>query len=317
MPENEYKEILDREKHVKDVTEHFTPQIDLLQDLTNYGSNLIPRLFVSSDKQLVDIIVIGVLLKQVVSMIDGAELLVAKAAIHAAQLEVRAAYEASVYIEWILKSDSEKKAKCYYVSNLRNERLWALRSMEGTEEKEKFTAITEEINFDIHKERPEITDEAQQHLEQVNKILAQDTFKDVDAEFEAIKQKDRLKREPLWYRPMKIYSIRQIAREVSRIAEYDLFYSIGSQVTHSSSYKDHITLKEGKVYFKPIRYLEKLGTLLNFLVSTTIRTYMKTLEQYRPGELPAFRDKYANDWRNAFRGIKNVNYNITNEETII
>lgn len=313
MQESEYTDLLNREKQIEDVTTHFKPQLDLLIDLTNYGSNLIPRLYASSEQNLVDVILIGVLLKQVVSMLDGAEVLVSKAAIHTAQLEARAAYEASIYIDWILKSESENKAKCYYVSNLRIERIWALRSIEGTKEEEEFSSITAEIDLDIHKVRPGISEEGKEHLKQVDEILAQDMFREVDQEFEAIKEKDRRKREPLWYRPMNVFSIRQIAKDVSRLAEYDLFYSIGSQVTHASSYKDHVIFKKGLVTLKPIRHLEKFDYLLNYLISTILTTYIRLLNNYRPGEMTSFSKKYIDNWRDPFRTIKEVNYDVINK----
>jgi hypothetical protein len=135
MKEKEFKLILDREKHEADVRQHFSKHVELLIDLANYGSNLIPRAYDSSGKKLEDIVVIGILLKQVVSMIDAVEVLISKGAVGPAMLQARAAFEASLYIDWILKWEPEKKAKYYYVSNLRNQRLWVLRFKTGTQER--------------------------------------------------------------------------------------------------------------------------------------------------------------------------------------
>jgi hypothetical protein len=125
--EPEFKTIIDREKHKRDFDEHFTEVETLLRDIANYGSNLIPRCFVSSKRKLEDAIIIGTLLKQVVAMVDAAELLISNAALYSSHLQARAGFEASLFIDWIIKNDTEKKAKYFYVSNLRGDKLWAQR----------------------------------------------------------------------------------------------------------------------------------------------------------------------------------------------
>ena len=127
MKEKEFKQIIDREKHKKDARQIFSKQIDLLVDLVNYGSNLIIRAYDSSKKKLEDAIVIGVLLKQVVAMIDATEILLCHGSPQSADIQLRSALEASLYIDWMLKSELQKKAKYYYISNLRNMKLWALK----------------------------------------------------------------------------------------------------------------------------------------------------------------------------------------------
>ena len=75
MKEKEFKRIIDREKHRREATQVFSKQIEVIVDLVNYGSNLLVRSYDSSKKRLEDSIVIGVLLKQVISMVDAIETL--------------------------------------------------------------------------------------------------------------------------------------------------------------------------------------------------------------------------------------------------
>jgi len=42
-------------------------------------------------------------------MLDGVEVLLSNGASYTAQLQLRALLEASIYIEWILKGDGDKK----------------------------------------------------------------------------------------------------------------------------------------------------------------------------------------------------------------
>jgi hypothetical protein len=70
--ENEFRQLLEREKALAGVAHAFFPQIQTLRDIVNYGTNLIPRAHGSSDKELSSIIVIGTLLRQIVAMLGGA-----------------------------------------------------------------------------------------------------------------------------------------------------------------------------------------------------------------------------------------------------
>ena len=53
MPEAPNLAILNREEAARYAAEHFAPQIELLRDLANYGSNLVLRAYGSSKKDTV------------------------------------------------------------------------------------------------------------------------------------------------------------------------------------------------------------------------------------------------------------------------
>lgn len=317
MNETEYKEILDRQQNIKDITDHFQPQLDLLKDLTNYGTNLIIRSFSSSDRSMPEIVVVGVLLKQVVSMLDAAEILISNTAIHAAHLEARVLFEASLFIDWILKEDSSNKANHYYVSCLRNERLWAQRSIRDTPENQAFSESTKQLDYDILERQPHLEEEAKKHLEEVNKILSSEEFKAIDEKFEELKNKNRSKHEPAWYKPFQVHSIRHMAKLLNRLTEYDIFYAKSSRVIHSTAYQDHIRFSNQVMHFKAIRSLEDFNSLFNFIVSVVFHTYKSILSKYRPSELVNFNRKYVEHWREPFINIKQVNYNYDEAETKI
>lgn len=308
MREREFKLILDREKHERDVKEYFSKHIDLLIDLANYGSNLIPRVYDSSNKKLEDIVVIGVLLKQIVSMIDAVEILVSKGAVGPANLQARAASESSLYIDWILKSESEKKAKYYYVSNLRNQRLWALRFITGTSEKEIFSKAFQYLEKHlITADLEDLEKQAEEELTKIDSLLARNGWDEINLEFEKKKNK-KTGAETYWYKLLGVTSVRQLAKQVGRLGEYDLFYSRSSEVMHATSYRDHIQFSKGTVSFEPIRQLKDLHMLLRFITLVAISSYISIVKHYRYGELSHFSRKYVQDWRDAFLNIPLVSY---------
>src|SRR4051812_20586935 len=115
MVEQPHKDILDRARAAELSQQHYAKQLGLLQDLANYGSNLVLRAFNSSPRKMVDIVICGVLLKQVAAMTDATDILLAAGCGNAAFLPSRTAFEASIYLDWILIGNSELKAKRYIV----------------------------------------------------------------------------------------------------------------------------------------------------------------------------------------------------------
>ena len=148
--------------------------------------------------------------------------------------------------------------------------------------------------------------EAATHLTEVNRVLAQPDLQAIDLEFNRVR--GLRKRDPEWYELEGVKSIRQIAEQVGRLAEYEAFYSKGSQVTHSGTYKDHVRFANGQVRFKPIRHLESINLLLNFIVCVAVGTYKHVLQSYRPAEVPAFQKKYIEDWREPFQNVQPIKY---------
>lgn len=304
MLEKPHPDILNRERGEASAREHYARQLELLRDLANYGSNLLVRAWNTGAQQLQDIVVCGVLLKQVVAMIDAVEVLLTAGCSHAAFLPARAAFEASLYADWIFLGNGERKAMCYVVRNYRDERLWASRVISGTVEEEAFSRIANTLGVDVHANRPTLAQEAVAHLAEVNRILSQPQLEALDAEF--TRKKGKRKTDPEWFMLEGVKSIREIADAVGRIAEYEFFYSMGSRVTHTGSYKDHICFSNSAVRLKPIRHVFNTGMLLDFAVSSCLGTYLAVIRNYRPAELKAFSKKYSEDWREPFQTQRDV-----------
>jgi hypothetical protein len=280
--------------------QHFSSQMAFLRDLTNYGSNLVIRSFGSSPKKMADIVLCGVLLKQIVAMLDAAEELLSAGCCHAAFLPARAAFEASIYADWIMISDSERRATRFVVRNYRDERLWANRAIPDTDQAKAFRELTAGLGVDVNANRPTLSSEATALLDEVNRILAQPELAVIDAEFNEARQKR--KRDVEWYQLDGLGSIRDVARAVGRLPEYELFYSKGSQIAHTGSYKDHVRFSNEHLKLLPVRHLKDVNDLLNILGSVGIGTFRKFLDRYRPDEVPAYIQKYRDDWRDPYLG---------------
>jgi Family of unknown function (DUF5677) len=307
MPEQPHKILLNREKPQQDMAKGFGPQLDLLTQMANYASNLIPRAYIHSEKKLRDLIVCHTLLKQIAAMLDAVEVLARAGAITAAYLPARTAFEATLYLEWILVSDGEKKATYYYVSNIRAERRWAQRAIRTTPEGSAFVEDMKQLGEDLYSNNPELTTEGQKLLAEVDRLLALSEFAAANSDFEKYITSRKIKHEPEWYKVLGKRSVRVIASDLRRLPEYIGHYGRASNVMHSSTAKDHVAFREGNsVVGHPIRNIARANSLFHFVLSNAMFAFHSVLKFYRPQELPQFGALYVNEWRAAFRHIPEV-----------
>ena len=299
--ENEFKPLLDRDRALDDVKRHLRPWLDLIRDVTNYGTNLIPRCFSSSEKKFKDVVVIGTLLRQVVAMLDSVEILLSQGAPHPANLQMRALFEAYVYIEWMLESDAEKKASYYYVHNLRRKRLWANRAQPGSPEAEEFAGIMGKLNVQATQG---VRKAARKQIQEIDRVLSTPKFVPIGQDFDRHRKG---KHDPAWYVPLGERSFAAVTRAVHKESLY-VFYSLASEVMHTSTYSPHVSFTGDKVTFEPIRYLKGFESVLRFSISVALLTYMRVLTEYRPAELPAFGRKYRENWQKEFMNFLNIKY---------
>lgn len=303
--ESAHPGFLDRDTVIADIRAHLKPWSNLIQDVTNYGSNLIPRCFTSSERQLKDAVIIAILLRQVVAMLDGVEILLSNGACHVSQLPARALFEASVYIDWILQGDSERKSLYYYVHNLRRMRLWARRTQAGSPESEAFMEATKKYGFQL---TDDVQRSSKRQLEQIDNVLSQPKFAEVSADFDSCR-KGR-KHDPAWYVPLGPRTLWALAEAVDKVSQYLVLYSPASDVMHGSSYERHVAIGKGEITFQPIRSLEGFETVLRFSVGDAFATYRRILEEYRPGELQLFSKKYLEKWQEAFLTFPPIKYEV-------
>lgn len=276
---------------------HFGDQLSIMRDMVNYGSNLIARAYASSPKRMADIIICGVLLRQIVTMLDAVDVLISGGCGLPSHLPARAAFEASLYLEWILQSDSERRATRYLVGNYREERKWVSRGIKGSPEEE----AMKWVGIDLHSSRPDLHSAALAQLAEIDRVLSQPELSPINAEFDAAeKRQKRTRRSVEWYQLDGLRSVRHMAEKLNRLREYQFMYSKGSEVTHAARYKDHLGFNNGRVEFNEIRHLHEAEFAIKFILNVVVGIYSKCIDHYRPEEKPAFQKKFTEDWREIF-----------------
>jgi Family of unknown function (DUF5677) len=303
MLEDEYQPLLYRDKLIVEVKQFFSNHLQVLRDVTNYGTALFPRCLLDNKETLKDLVVITVLFHQILAMLDGLEVLLSSGAVYASNLQLRAIFEAAVCLKWILKEDGENKARHYYVYNLRRQRTWACRLIPGSPEASEFGKPP---GSRTRSELEDLQKIAQEQVRAIDEHLATPAFAMVNQRFEALRK--QYKHEVPWHRPLGFASFRRIAIEVKKLREYIVIYGGGSEVMHASNYKHHIKIGQGDVEFEPIRHLQEFGIIFSYSLSTVFDVYREMLTAYRPGELALFDKKYTGKWRATFLNIPKVKY---------
>lgn len=306
MPEDPYHPLLHRELHIHDVEEHFSDQLVLLRDIVNYGTKLIPACLTSSDRSLGDAIVIAVLLKQVISMLDGLEVLISNACVPTGLLQARAIFEASAYIDFVLAGEKDRKAEFYYVANIRKDLQWARRTQSGDDEEARFRGALGDFADVLEPTRERLEADGEEHINTLQDFFEREPWSIINARFDELRGNRPF--DPNWYVEFGPRSFRQLNEAVGRLHEYELFYTVSSEKMHGSDFRSHIRFAQGEISLSPIRNLSAIAAVLNFSLSSALHTYQCVLNEYRPGQIREYSERYMRDWREPFLDIRGVTY---------
>jgi hypothetical protein len=299
IPEDPHKGLLDDKGATELVSEQLSTWTTLLRELANYGSNLIPRAYTSSGKTLGDAIQIGGLLRQIVAMIDAIEILLCRSAVHAATLQLRAMFEASVYIDWMLAGGRENKAAYYYVHNLLRLRLWSMRVQPGTSESLSFKKVMDDAGLPVDNT---LGTDGKTQVQEIDRVLSQPRFAAIRDDFRDWKKQNG--RKPAWYSPLGVSDLRDMAIKVNKEPLYVFVYGPGSEAMHASNYGHHIQFQGGRITFYSIRHPKHFSHTVRLTAIIAIDMFRKILREYREEESGrSFSKKYVEKWREAFMSI--------------
>lgn len=303
MTEKPSLQLLDRQEAGRALRSRLQPQLEALDDMVSYGSRLIQETFESGAKTPVDVVVLGVLLKQIVAMADSVVVQLREGVVHPAFLQVRAALEALLYLEWILAGDSKFKANCYIVSNMRHNDLWASRDLQGSPEARAFGKAPGEIGVQAKLSFPLPENVAELDPDKTYQSLTLEEGSTGKAGSPGPERRAQARAQ--WFNLAGANSLRRIAQQVGRLQQYHFQYAQGSHVTHHTLYKDHVRVDNGQTQLREIRDGADADELVQSMMQIALGAFVSVLKQYRPEELAAFGKTYAELWRSQFLAIGN------------
>lgn len=304
MKEEPLKEILDRDLYTVFIREHFKDTLSLLEEVINYGTRLIPRVFESSEKKLHDIVIIVSLLKQAVGLLDAIHILTSHGAVIPSYLALRSLFEISLYLDWIFQEKTEERGMLYFVWENRQKLYWAKSVKKGTPEHEAHRLHMQDapIGPEWVTEDPNLI-EAEIALQE--RKLNTPECRHLSTKFDARK---RGTLDPDWFVPAGVSSLRDMAKRLKKEGIYKILYRSFSKVTHGLAFDKHVRFEAGTVIFEPLRSIEGIDDVLQHTMNFAFQIYRSVLKHYRPEEIQNFNQKYMREWRTRFLTIKKVEY---------
>lgn len=279
----------------------------MLEQLVNYGSNLVPRALASCPATDKHILICGTLLKQVVMMLDAAHVLISRCCCDAAFVPLRAAFEASLYLEWMIADTTDEIASAYQVAQWREQRIWAERVIPSTEEAQEYRrAFASWVD-----EGPVVTDaqleqQASEAIAMLDQHLASEKYAPINIKFQQAKDKRGVETD--WFKVAGAPSIAAIAKRINKREKYSFFYGKASKLVHARDMSTAVIVEATRVRLTPIRNIKSFNELFIYFTSVAFDSYFAILKEYRSGEIAAFRKQYTTDWRPAMLSIPSINF---------
>jgi hypothetical protein len=287
-----HKGLLEREAAVE-MANQFRDAVDLLDELVNYGTNLVVRAFHSSKRDLIAVCVLFVQLRQLLMHLDGITILIRNGNAGTADLQLRSLLEIGHLIEWTLKKDTETKVQHLYVANLRRRLQWDNSVIKGTPEFAKHYDVTAGLKIEAQ-DLKGVTEEAMQ----IYSMLGKPPFDSINAKFEPHYQQREFD-EP-WYKVYGSPSIRAVADDLGRLKEYTYIYSALSSVTHGSNIWKNVFFASDKIEVSPLREPQHIPRVVQLAATLAFRVFRLILAVFRSGEEENFDRKYVGEWRQRF-----------------
>lgn len=215
-------------------------------------------------------------------MADGIDVLLAESAVVASHPLLRAVFEALLGIKYVLSEDTARRALSYVVADVKARVAWYEDMDPETDRGKQFRAETGLRRADgFPFPDVEQTRAAKANLE---KMLAREPYDELTREFERLRK--RRNRKPAWY---SLFdgpgNLRELARDVGELPNYDILYRQWSKTTHAADLDRQLTAGNSGAAVRVIRSPIGIETRYIFAINFVLETSRHILEHYRRGEL--------------------------------
>lgn len=295
------------------VKEHFEPQLALADDLVLFGSDLLMRAMESAPKSQAHEVIITVLFRQSLTAADSGFLALACGAIDAASVHGRRLLEARWSLKLALK-DPERWGLHLHVASIRETRHLASRLVPGTKEYAEYAAARTVTNA-ANPPTEASTNMLRQTIAAADAILSRDHLAEISRGFEIGAK--LLRREPPWHydgnapKEQRIGSIRQLAKTVGCLHEYDTVYKYASYSVHGTNESTHVKRDDAFTAVAPLRTPEGFRSAYMLLASMLVDCNRLIVETYRGGEMESFLRLYNTKWAPAIFSTKDISVQLS------
>lgn len=293
MPTDPSKPLFDPDVSKKSAEKQIDAAVALIAEVRNHGHYLFDRCAdrpAGGDENLV----ILFMFYHLIEMVDAVGVLVAESALAPAQLTVRAAFEALLALDFILRDDTVRRAHAYLVCDIM-ERLDFYSSLDpatetGKELRAAMAADPDCAHMSLASPRPEAA-------ESLRTTLTYPMYKEAFEEFERLRKGGR--RYPSWHElwggPR---SIRQLAKALGRQGSYEILYGGWSATGHATDViRRNLVESNGGPGVRPIRNPALISSVVNMAVNFYLDAARLVLRKYRPAEGRQYSEWYVSEVR--------------------
>lgn len=289
--------LLNRPHAEASVRELFGDPLDVLRELIDEATHLQVRAMTTSARGTADVVILGTFFSRTIKLLDSIEVLSRAGQAYGARIPLRVLLEGAWGLEWMLKSDTTRRGRQYYVVDQRNLIAENESFIPGTRAYERFCRDvdpgkrSELIPADFEERARAEVKRLRDH------ILSEPELSEINDEIDKHKKSD-----VRWF---QLYggpaSYRDLAQALGRGEEYQMSYAGLSHAVHGSARQDHVYVeRSGLARLVNIRAIDNLTNVLDLTWILALRTYRLVLMHYRPGEFPAFRSRFFVDDESRF-----------------
>ena len=238
----------------------------------------------------------------VVEVTDSIAVLIRHCCVSPAKNLLRSQMEAMFGIEYIAKSDSERKAIQYLVAHAHARIDW-YRKLDPTAETGK--QLNAQLRKDSTFNELKIVElDTTANVDNLRNMLGRHEYADVETEWQRVRQQ---RQGQIWW-----YSlfdgpkrIEDLATAVGDHAWYEILYRIYSGEVHATNAIEslHATHETRKGAYQPLRYPTDLPTVAQFAASMAVRTYSCLIRMLCPNEWQSFAGWYLSEVQPVYNSL--------------
>lgn len=288
MPTDEYKPLLDRAWAIQNAVPLVEVACPLLREVVNHATWAFQRCQAATDKLGAENedAATFVLYRHIIELADGVEVLFASSCVEAAVPLLRAGFEASVSLDYILlESDQYVWRSLTWLCAYIHARMDAYEQLDGSTKRGAAYARARAAELGEHADDV-LGFDAGTAVQGLQSVLDRDQFREIEAEYTRARH-SRGGRPPDWFTLFGgPRNRRELAQRVGREAEYLSFYGPWSGFSHAADASTYLRpgRSANEAAFLGVRSAHEIPHRAFLATGIVIHATRQMIERFRAGE---------------------------------
>jgi len=282
MASDEFKPLLDRSEAARAASQLIELACPLLRELVNKATWVFSRCTSAGARigaENEDLAALT-LYRHMIELVDGVEVLFAASCVDASVPLVRAEFEASLSLDYILQADYVRRSLCWSCAYL-HARIDSHRRLDPTTDAgAEFDGVWQRDDLGVR-----TTHDSGPNVVALESVLSRDEFKPVEAEYRRLRRERR--RRPEWFQMFGgPQDRRALAKVVGRETQYLVLYKDWSGFSHAADASPYLRSGRapGQAAFLAVRSAHEMQHRAALAALWMLRATRLTLRHFRPDD---------------------------------